>query len=117
MRKVLAAASVTSTAAVAGAGTLAVERLKAVRQVMPAPRPHWVGDGFNVFPVFAGLAFSEELSPWLMFDYAAPKEFPKTRRRLGVGEHPHRGFETVTIAFQGVRFCELTQLHFPDHAS
>ena len=36
-----------------------------------------------------------------MFDYAAPKNFPPTKRRLGVGQHPHRGFETVTIAFQG----------------
>ena len=36
-----------------------------------------------------------------MFDYAAPKQFPPTSKRLGVGQHPHRGFETVTIAFQG----------------
>jgi len=60
-----------------------------------------VGNGFNVFPVFSSLAFSKELSPWLMFDYAAPKEFAPTTQRLGVGKHPHRGFETVTLAFQG----------------
>ena len=74
---------------------------KAIKRILPAPRPHWVGNGFNVYPVFASLAFTEALSPWLMFDYAAPKEFPPTNKRLGVGQHPHRGFETVTIAFQG----------------
>ena len=74
---------------------------KLVRKILPASRPHWVGNGFNVFPVFAQLAFSNELSPWLMFDYAAPKDFPPATQRLGVGQHPHRGFETVTLAFQG----------------
>lgn len=76
-------------------------KAKAVKKVMPAQRPHWVGNGFNVYPVFAQLAFTAELSPWLMFDYAAPKQFEPTSKRLGVGKHPHRGFETVTIAFQG----------------
>jgi quercetin 2,3-dioxygenase len=65
------------------------------------PSAHWVGDGFNVFPVFANKAFTNELSPFLMFDYAAPKEFKPTNKRLGVGQHPHRGFETVTLAFEG----------------
>ena len=75
--------------------------MKAVSRVMPASRPHWVGNGFHVYPVFAQLAFTKELSPWLMFDYAAPKQFGPTSERKGVGQHPHRGFETVTIAFQG----------------
>jgi len=75
--------------------------LKTVRRIIPAQRKHWVGNGFNVFPVFGSLAFTNELSPWLMFDYAAPKEFGPTSQRRGVGQHPHRGFETVTIAFQG----------------
>ena len=74
---------------------------KAVRKVIPAPRPHWVGNGFHVFPVFGELAFTQELSPWLMFDYAAPKHFDPSTQRRGVGQHPHRGFETITIAFQG----------------
>jgi redox-sensitive bicupin YhaK (pirin superfamily) len=70
---------------------------------MEKPYKHWVGDGFHVYPVFADLAFKEDLSPLLMFDYAAPKQFPAraSSRPLGVGQHPHRGFETVTIAFQG----------------
>ena len=64
--------------------------------------PHWVGDGFRVYPVFANTAFTEEISPMLMFDYAEPKKFPaKFGPPLGVGQHPHRGFETVTVAFQG----------------
>jgi redox-sensitive bicupin YhaK (pirin superfamily) len=75
--------------------------MKSVKKILPRPHPHWVGNGFRVFPVFSHLAFSGELSPWLMFDYAAPKAFGPTSERLGVGQHPHRGFETVTIAFQG----------------
>lgn len=82
---------------------------KVVRKVIPAPRPHWgesgmprttlwqcvhcdkrmrlaVGNGFHVFPVFGELAFSEELSPWLMFDYAAPKVFEPSKSRRGVGQ-------------------------------
>lgn len=55
-----------------------------------------------MYPVFANLAFTNAISPMLMFDYGAPKEFPINKGKpLGVGKHPHRGFETVTIAFQG----------------
>jgi hypothetical protein len=75
--------------------------MKSIKRLLPRPSAHWVGDGFNVYPVFHDLAFSEELSPFLMLDYAAPKKFPSTKKKLGVGQHPHRGFETVTIAFQG----------------
>jgi len=75
--------------------------MKSIKAILPAPSPHWVGNGFHVHPVFHHLAFSEELSPFLMLDYAAPKKFGPTNKRLGVGKHPHRGFETVTIAFQG----------------
>ncbi|CAB9505811.1 quercetin 2,3-dioxygenase PA2418 [Seminavis robusta] len=77
-------------------------RYRSVKRVMPRPPKHWVGDGFHVFPVFADLAFKEEISPLLMFDYAAPKQFSsKVGKPRGVGQHPHRGFETVTLAFQG----------------
>lgn len=75
--------------------------MKQVCDVMLKPRPHWVGDGFHVLPVFSKKAFSRDMSPFLMFDYGAPKEFTPTRGKLGVGQHPHRGFETVTIAWQG----------------
>jgi len=76
-------------------------RLRAIARVLPAPRSHWVGDGFHVKPVFADMAFSQAVSPFLMFDFAEPKTFPATEKKLGVGQHPHRGFETVTIAFKG----------------
>lgn len=76
---------------------------KTIKEICRKPPSHWVGDGFKVYPVFADKAFTSELSPFLMFDYAAPKYFPPNDggKKRGVGMHPHRGFETVTIAFQG----------------
>jgi hypothetical protein len=72
-------------------------KFRSVRKVLPKPSAHWVGDGFKVFPVFMNLAFTEEISPLLMFDYAEPRKFPgKVGAPLGVGEHAHRGFETGT---------------------
>jgi redox-sensitive bicupin YhaK (pirin superfamily) len=63
---------------------------------------HWVGNGFHVHGL---LRASEEInsiiSPFIMIDYASPKEFSKSKVLKGVGEHPHRGFETVTIAYHG----------------
>lgn len=83
----------------------AMSKLRAVRKVMPRPPSHWVGDGFKVYPVFANSAFTKEMSPLLMFDYAEPKHFEGSSSSRGspkgVGMHPHRGFETVTVAFQG----------------
>jgi quercetin 2,3-dioxygenase len=64
---------------------------------------HWVGDGFHVSTYFpsAKLA-SERLSPFVLMDYGPPHEFaPLERGKRGVGWHPHRGFETVTLAWQG----------------
>lgn len=66
-------------------------KFRSVNRVLLKPYPHWVGDGFNVYAVFADLAFTEALSPLLMFDYAAPKKFgSKVGRPRGVGQHPHR---------------------------
>lgn len=76
--------------------------MKIIKTILPATTSsHWVGDGFNVRPIFAHLAFTQAISPFLMFDYAVPREFAATEKKRGVGPHPHRGFETVTLAFQG----------------
>eukprot|EP00041_Stephanoeca_diplocostata_P034797 m.1205041 g.1205041 ORF g.1205041 m.1205041 type:complete len:349 (-) comp24582_c0_seq10:4487-5533(-) len=83
------------------ASDIAIMAVRSVKTILPATRPHWVGDGFNVYPTFADLAFTNEISPFLMFDYAKPKEFPRTKKKLGVGKHPHRGIVTVTLAMQG----------------
>ena len=76
-----------------------MRKLAAVHDPNP---PHWVGDGFPVRSIFSydGLG-REQLSPFLMLDYAAPRNFEPATHRRGVGEHPHRGFETVTIVYQG----------------
>ncbi len=62
---------------------------------------HWVGDGFPVRTLFFYEVQGQELSPFLLLDYAGPREFPPTEAKLGVGPHPHRGFETVTIVYSG----------------
>jgi quercetin 2,3-dioxygenase len=63
--------------------------------------PHWVGDGFPVRSVFGYNDLGRELSPFLLLDYAPPAKFEATESRRGVGAHPHRGFETVTVVYQG----------------
>ena len=62
---------------------------------------HWVGDGFPVRTLFFYQQLGKEMSPFLMLDLAGPTEFPPTNERKGVGTHPHRGFETVTIVYEG----------------
>lgn len=62
---------------------------------------HWVGNGFPVRSVFDYNGLGRELSPFLLLDYAAPFQFPPGDERRGVGAHPHKGFETVTVAYQG----------------
>ncbi len=64
-------------------------------------RGHWVGDGFPVRSIFSYAEHAEEMSPFLLLDYAGPADFPPTTLKLGVGQHPHRGFETVTIVYDG----------------
>ncbi len=62
---------------------------------------HWVGDGFPVRSIFSYNDLGRELSPFLLLDYAGPENFPPSEQRRGVGAHPHRGFETVTIVYSG----------------
>ena len=73
--------------------------LKTASTPRPAPQGHWVGDGFPVRTIFA--YDDREVSPFLLLDYAGPAVFPPSDKRRGVGEHPHRGFETVTIMYSG----------------
>ena len=75
--------------------------MKQITGVYTAPRPHWVGDGFPVRSLFSYQSHGESLSPFLLLDYAGPHHFPADGAKRGVGEHPHRGFETVTIVYAG----------------
>jgi quercetin 2,3-dioxygenase len=74
--------------------------MKKVHGVYRAPRGHWVGDGFPVRSLF-DYRRQAKLDPFLLLDYAGPAEFSPTESRRGVGRHPHRGFETVTIVYAG----------------
>jgi redox-sensitive bicupin YhaK (pirin superfamily) len=62
---------------------------------------HWVGDGFPVRTLFSYHTLGTHASPFLMLDFAGPANFGPAAKPRGVGEHPHRGFETVTIVYQG----------------
>ena len=75
--------------------------LKRIQSVYSAPRQHWVGNGFPVRSLFSYTSLGEELSPFLLLDLAGPARFEPSTQRRGVGVHPHRGFETVTIVYEG----------------
>lgn len=75
--------------------------MKKVISIHRGPPAHWVGDGFHVRSLFSYDGDARSVSPFLLLDYGAPEEFAPSEQRRGVGEHPHRGFETVTIAYQG----------------
>ena len=66
-----------------------------------SPRAHWVGDGFPVRTLFSYDTMGKHISPFLLLDHAGPADFTPTEQRRGVGQHPHRGFETVTIVYDG----------------
>ncbi|MQU07782.1 pirin family protein [Pseudomonas helleri] len=75
--------------------------MKNIMGLYTAPRGHWVGDGFPVRTLFSYDSMGKHISPFLLLDYAGPAEFTPTTERRGVGQHPHRGFETVTIVYKG----------------
>jgi redox-sensitive bicupin YhaK (pirin superfamily) len=75
--------------------------MRKVLGVFSGPRPHWVGDGFPVRSLFSHASHGDHVSPFLLLDYAGPADFTPAEQPRGVGVHPHRGFETVTIVYQG----------------
>ncbi len=74
---------------------------KKLHRIQRTDERHWVGDGFPVKTLFWYGNLGPLVSPFLMLDHAGPQDFPATDKRLGVGAHPHRGFETVTIVYDG----------------
>lgn len=75
--------------------------MKNILGIYDSPAAHWVGNGFLVSSLFSYDQMGKIMSPFLLLDHAAPTKFRSASGRRGVGEHPHRGFETVTIAYQG----------------
>ncbi|PWK72695.1 pirin family protein [Aminobacter sp. AP02] len=75
--------------------------MRRILGVYSASSPHWVGDGFPVRSVFSQTTLGQHVSPFLHLDYAGPMKFAPTDTPRGVGVRPHRGFETVTIVYQG----------------
>ena len=76
---------------------------RTVELVVTPPDPHFVGDGFRVHNFIPNIQpmSMERMSPFILLDYASKFYFPPTHTPRGVGVHPHKGFETVTIAYKG----------------
>ncbi len=75
--------------------------MKPLHRIARAEHSHWVGDGFPVRTLFSYNTQNADVNPFLLLDYAGPAEFAPAAKPRGVGFHPHRGFETVTIVYQG----------------
>jgi len=75
--------------------------LKKLNRVMQSPSMHWVGDGFPVASIISPSRPDTQISPFLMLDYGGPFQFGPADKPRGVDSHPHRGFETVTLVFEG----------------
>ena len=80
-----------------------MKTIRSIERVIAPPPPHMVGDGFRVHNFFpsGGIQSKQRMSPFFMLDYASKFEFPPSETPRGVDVHPHRGFETVTIAYHG----------------
>jgi quercetin 2,3-dioxygenase len=74
---------------------------RSIKSIITAPSHHWVGDGFKVHNFIPSRVSHDQISPFIMLDYGATTYFEPTETPRGVGSHPHRGFETVTIAYKG----------------
>lgn len=75
---------------------------RSIEGIYPSPGYHWVGDGFRVAGYFSAIPNAmRRLDPFLLLDYHPEHHYSPTPKPRGVGVHPHRGFETVTLAFQG----------------
>ena len=75
--------------------------MRQILGVHSAPQAHWVGDGFPVRTLLSYHDQGQHVSPFIMLDHAGPYQFEPTTARRGVGTHPHKGFETVTIVYEG----------------
>ena len=75
--------------------------IKSIQAITRTADSHWVGNGFPVRTIFSYQNLGSDISPFLLLDYAGPAEFSPSKTPRGVGEHPHRGFETVTLVYEG----------------
>ncbi|MDO5630606.1 MAG: pirin family protein [Paracoccus sp. (in: a-proteobacteria)] len=75
--------------------------MRKIIETTTAPQGHWVGDGFPVRSLFSHMSGRSETTPFLMLDYGGPYDFEPASRPRGVDVHPHKGFETVTIVYEG----------------
>jgi redox-sensitive bicupin YhaK (pirin superfamily) len=78
-----------------------MQNTKTLDLALSPPPPHMVGDGFRVHNYIPSMVNMQRMNPFIMLDYNSPHYFPPSSTPPGVGVHPHRGFETVTIAYQG----------------
>jgi quercetin 2,3-dioxygenase len=75
--------------------------MKRLLQILPGGEQHWVGDGLLVRTVFSYQNLGDAISPFLLMDYGGPMEVEASETPKGVGAHPHKGFETITVVYQG----------------